>query len=200
MGDSLDVCSCWLDRGNLAFCPSCFLVIPCPARPCKEDVSPAWRSPADPILPVQHSAASQRGFSPLLSLPASAEGCWELGASPTSHTQGAISPGRAGPSTGGMSRASAGPVLWHVLLAVGCCSSSRSRNPIPCGCLLLAQGLVDACSSWSSAEASPAAWGCLSWLGLPMGDGHCPLLWPEGLRLLFSLALAREEEAEGLWR
>lgn len=39
MGDSLDVCRCWPDWGNLAFCPSCFFVAP---KPCREDVSPAW--------------------------------------------------------------------------------------------------------------------------------------------------------------
>lgn len=56
-----------------------------------------------------------------------------------------------------------------------------------------------ACFSWSCAEAYPPAWGppVLAW------PAHrrwamAKLLLLKGLRLLFSLALAREEEAEGL--
>lgn len=92
----------------------------------------------DPVPPVQHSAPSQGGFSSLPSLPASAEGL-------TPATRQSRSPpwelcaGRG-------QRAERGQDLSHgCLWAVGCHSSSRSRNPIPCGCLLLPQGLRAAC-------------------------------------------------------
>lgn len=96
---------------------------------------------------------------------------------------------------------------WVLWLPV-CCGvffQLREQEPCsPCGCLLLPHGLGDAASSAGFLAPSGAV---LRLLPLPVlvwpAHGRWALAKPplsKGLRLLFSLALGREEEAEGLQR
>lgn len=93
-------------------------------------------------------------------------------------------------------------LLWGVFLAQGAGALLPLWLPSPSpwagGCCQLPRL---ACSFWSCAEASPPTWG----LPVPVWPAHgrWVLAKPsllKGLRLLFSLALGREEEAEGLRR